>query len=331
MMLDIYFLNVGHGDCTVISFPSGRLAVIDVNNAPGLDDETEKDLASDFGVDVVMYPLMKVFNQLPAGLVNELSAFSDRLVNPSDFLSEKFENRSIWRFILTHPDMDHMTGLHRLFSGSQDNIALTCFWDTENEKTMSKSDFDKGGSKGTWEDWEEYCRLRKSLQSPKTIHNYRDDTGNYWTDDDISILSPTSELVADANRKENWNQLSYVLKIDYAGRRIILGGDADASSWADIVSAYDVDDLKADVLKASHHGRDSGYYQPAVKAISPTFTVVSVGKKPETDASNKYRHYSDKVMSTRFHGTMHMRIWYDGDIWIYDWQGNRIDDELAIS
>ncbi len=329
MALEIYFLNVGHGDCTVISFPSGRLAIIDVNNSPGLDPQTESDLAATYGVDASLYPIMKLFNELPSGLVIELSALSDRLIDPADFLKETFENRDIWRFILTHPDMDHMSGLYRLFNSSQENIGLTCFWDTENDKEMSKSDFDKGGSKGTWEDWQEYCKLRTSAQSPKVIHNYRGDTGRYWTEDKISILSPTQDLVKDANRKEDWNSLSYVLKIDYAGRRVLLGGDADANAWSDILEESEAEDIEADILKASHHGRDSGYHQPAVKAISPTFTIVSVGKKPETDASNKYRQYSDKVMSTRFHGSIRAKIWDDGEVWIFDWQNNRIDGSLA--
>ncbi len=331
MALDIYFLNVGHGDCTVVSFPSGRLAIIDVNNSPGLDDQAEQELAKAHGVDVSLYEVLKLFNKLPSSFVKELDAFSDRLVDPADFMNDKFPSSSVWRFILTHPDMDHLSGLYRLFNSSQENIDLTCFWDTENEREMSQSDFGKGASKGTWEDWQEYCRLRTSAQSPKVIHNYRGDIGRYWTDDEISILAPTSELVEAANNNGKWNSLSYVLSIEYAGRRIILGGDADDSVWDDIVSTYDSSDLKADVLKASHHGRDSGYHQPAVKAISPIFTVVSVGKKPETDASNKYRHYSKKVMSTRFHGTIHIKIWYDGDIWVYDWQGDRIDDDLASS
>jgi competence protein ComEC len=32
-MLRIHFLNVGHGDCTIISHPSGRLTMIDINNS----------------------------------------------------------------------------------------------------------------------------------------------------------------------------------------------------------------------------------------------------------------------------------------------------------
>lgn len=34
MVLEIHFLNVGHGDCTFAKFPSGRLALIDSRDRP---------------------------------------------------------------------------------------------------------------------------------------------------------------------------------------------------------------------------------------------------------------------------------------------------------
>lgn len=45
-MLKIHFLNVGHGDCTLLEFPSGRTTLIDINNSKVVDEETEKELAS---------------------------------------------------------------------------------------------------------------------------------------------------------------------------------------------------------------------------------------------------------------------------------------------
>ena len=38
--------------------------------------------------------------------------------------------------------------------------------------------------------------------------------------------------------------------------------------------------------------------------MNPKFTIVSVGKKPETDASDKYRKYSENVWSTRWKGNV---------------------------
>jgi hypothetical protein len=43
-MLRIHFLNVGHGDCTIISHPSGRLTMIDINNSQKYDGESFQEL-----------------------------------------------------------------------------------------------------------------------------------------------------------------------------------------------------------------------------------------------------------------------------------------------
>ena len=50
----------------------------------------------------------------------------------------------------------------------------------------------------------------------------------------------------------------------------------------------------------------------SVSLMCPQYTIVSVGKKPETDASNKYRQYSDNVWSTRWRGNITLTINDDG-------------------
>lgn len=39
----IHFLNVGHGDCTIVEFPE-HLTMVDVNASRALDDETRTEL-----------------------------------------------------------------------------------------------------------------------------------------------------------------------------------------------------------------------------------------------------------------------------------------------
>jgi hypothetical protein len=65
--------------------------------------------------------------------------------------------------------------------------------------------------------------------------------------------------------------------VHYAGRSVLLGGDATADeSWPAMCAAGIVGHV--DVLKASHHGRKSGYYGPAVKAMAPWLTITSVAE-----------------------------------------------------
>jgi competence protein ComEC len=124
-------------------------------------------------------------------------------------------------------------------------------------------------------------------------------------------LAPTADLVRDFDEDCESNELSYVLQYRIANRTIIFGGDAEQAAWESIHNYYGAK-LKCDVLKASHHGRDSGYYQPAVKDMSPRVVIVSVGKKPATDGSGKYAQYCHQVASTRWHGDITLEIDSDG-------------------
>jgi competence protein ComEC len=39
-MLRVHFLNVGHGECTIIEHPSGRLTMVDINNSQDYDQDS---------------------------------------------------------------------------------------------------------------------------------------------------------------------------------------------------------------------------------------------------------------------------------------------------
>jgi competence protein ComEC len=110
-----------------------------------------------------------------------------------------------------------------------------------------------------------------------------------------------------------------VLRVHHGGKSVLLPGDAEQLAWDNMVNFYGTR-MKSDVLKAAHHGRDTGYHQKALNLISPTLTIVSVGLKPDTDASNKYRQQTGKrVPSTRYHGNIEVRIEDNGAInWFVD-------------
>jgi competence protein ComEC len=82
--------------------------------------------------------------------------------------------------------------------------------------------------------------------------------------------------------------------------------------------------LACDILKAAHHGRDSGFHQPAAEAMNPKIVICSVGEKPDTDATDDYNRIADKVLSTRYNGTIRVKIWADGEIWVDDHNGDRL-------
>ena len=61
--------------------------------------------------------------------------------------------------------------------------------------------------------------------------------------------------------------------------------------------------LKCNVPTTSHYGGNSDFYAEAVDMMAPEYVVVSVGRKPSTDAHAKYAWHAKDVLSTRPWGT----------------------------
>jgi competence protein ComEC len=93
----------------------------------------------------------------------------------------------------------------------------------------------------------------------------------------------------------------------HAGTSALLAGDAEEEAW-NAMEAFYRDYLQSDFMRASHHGRDSGYHLDSLQRIKPRAVVVSVGRKPPTDASRKYCAQCKFVMSTRYYGNIELQI-----------------------
>src|SRR5262249_30898546 len=131
-MLRIHFLNVGHGDCTIIEHPSGRLSIIDVNNSQDYDSESfgevlaeqrEKQRAQGlanalqslgghpttgmFGALSNPFSLGGVANPAPmpnvlTDVTHAMETVKKEVTDPVAFLQKHYSGRRPWRFILTH-------------------------------------------------------------------------------------------------------------------------------------------------------------------------------------------------------------------------------------
>lgn len=321
MVMKVHFLNVGHGDCTFIELPSGRLMMIDINNSKSLPETDINALAESVGISVASF---KSIQLIGGNFRSWEDYYKSLLVDPADYYKENFDGRSIFRYIQTRPDMDHMSGLHRYFW--QDEIPLDNFWDVDHSKSLEKDDFENSGY--SHEDWLVYGLLRNGHgpngSSHKVIKNLRGQTGSYWAEDNLEVLSPTQNLIDACDEDESYNNRSYVLKVTHAGRAMILPGDAEAMAWKSILDEPGAVAITCDLLKAARHGRESGYHEDAVAAMSPEVVICSVGKKPSTDASGEYASHGATVLSTRFHGTITATIRDNGDAWVESQKSGRL-------
>jgi len=63
---------------------------------------------------------------------------------------------------------------------------------------------------------------------------------------------------------------------------IVIGGDATEEMWEALYKKWGGFNMKIHLLKASHHGRKSGYYREIVKAMNPDVTILSYASEEPT-------------------------------------------------
>ena len=303
-MLKIHFLNVGHGDCIVIqNFITARHTVIDINRTKEMDDSSLKEVNEYFpnGLSSLSFRDLALGSVVSQSIL-ESKGYSIKLTDPIEYMKENGIT-NIHRFISTHPHMDHISGIKALY----DEIGFRNIWISNHKWSPDLSKLNDSQK----EDWTFYQKLKKGqIEGVTTIKPLENDAREFIADDGFSILAPNQEILNKSS--SNANHISYVLLLEYAGRKIVFGGDAEDLTWEHAYNNNGNKIKNIDILKASHHGRDSGYHQPSVKLMNPQHTIVSVGKKPSTDASKKYNNYSN-VMSTRWKGNIVFTINPDGN------------------
>ena len=254
-MATIHFLNVKEGDCSVIEHNLGRVTVIDVCNAKAPSTDESR----------YMMSMAKAATRVPGNFQQKKHP-----VNPVAYLQEH-KIAGIFRYIQTHPDMDHMDGIKVLFS----QFGPVNFWDTENQKEMAADSW--ATSPYDRSDWDFYKNLRDTDPDtdPKRLTLLAGARGRYYNKkggDGLRILAPTQELVDDANKSGDYNDCSYVLLYRTNGHRIIFGGDSHDDTWEHILDTYEESVTDIDLLIAPHHGRDSGRSYDFLDVLKPSLT-----------------------------------------------------------
>ena len=145
-MAKIHFLNVDEGDCSIIQHDNGKVTMIDICCGNIIEQQ----------------PSIVAFCNESANSVKGNFNMKAYPTNPVEYI-KRWHMSSIFRYIQTHPDMDHMDGLKNL----SNTISIMNFWDTANTKVQR---FDEHGNCGRYkkEDWDCYQRLRNSVDNPKS-------------------------------------------------------------------------------------------------------------------------------------------------------------------
>jgi len=230
-MLRIHFLNVGHGDCCIIEFvDNSRVAMIDINRTSEMDENSAKEIYESFSTSLAAKLILASESKITSSML-ESAGYDIKLQDPIEYLHEKGIN-NIFRFISTHPHMDHLSGLHALHK----KIGFTNVWVVKNKYEQDMDEL----SESQKEDWNLYKKFRDSNGEIEGVTVVRPEEGSeaqYYKEDGIQILAPNDQLKDGSDN--NANKISYVLLIKHRGRKILLSGDAEEETWKYLVENYE--------------------------------------------------------------------------------------------
>jgi metal-dependent hydrolase (beta-lactamase superfamily II) len=235
--------------------------------------------------------------------------------------------KSIFRYVCSHPHSDHIRGLNKLFNDAQ--ITILNFWDLEH--SFVPEDF--GGHETHEQDWKTYkAKGNPETKPPITIITYREGPPrDFWHDgeDRITVLAPSQKLIHEAHYTEDEkkkspveiDEMSYALLIRINQTKVLFAGDGKERTWNEVFENCGKDIKDIHILKAGHHGQESGFHEDAVKIMVPKYIVISNSKEKDKDhgASDKYKKAAPEttILKTWEKGTIIAECGWKGETKFY--------------
>lgn len=177
-----------------------------------------------------------------------------------------FFDRSLDLVVLTHPHEDHVNGLVAVLKHYRvDNVLLTGV----NNRSGAYNEF-----------LDELIEGKINFYIADHLEDFH--FGEVFLD----VLFPFEQLILEDF--DNLNNSSIVMKLEYKDVQILLTGDAE-KEVEDFLLEQHVN-LKADVLKAGHHGSKTSSSLKFLAKVRPKTVVIQVGK------GNSYGHPSDLTL-----------------------------------
>ncbi len=260
--LRLHFINVNHGDATIIEFPdygsppAAHFAVVDF----GAKLAEDRALPREY---------MKALLELRKG--ND-----DRLNYVIDFVC------------VTHPHDDHYGGLNRFmnyFADPNNENKIRSFWDCGFRTTATN-----------------YNRVLSRIRSNDNLTFIRVAAGSEFEFGEVrvTVLAPSVDLRNRFDTFGiGMNDSSIILKIKYRNSYIILAGDAEFASWGKTTEEFPrksgirfsddalglsergerAEQLGCNLLRMSHHGSKHGTSLEYLERLRPRNVVITAGSK----------------------------------------------------
>ncbi len=179
-----------------------------------------------------------------------------------------FWDRSLDLVVLTHPDADHLSGLIPVL----ERYRVAAVVDAVAPDLPDA--FAPGAA--AW------LAAASAAGAPRqrVLQGGRLDAGAVV----LTVLNP----IQGSAGVDGGNNASLVLRLDYGATSLLLAGDAEAEAEQAMLAGPWP--LRADVLKVSHHGSNTGTTSGFLAAVQPRLAVISVG------AENRFGHPTPELL-----------------------------------
>ena len=251
--LNVYFLDIGQGDCSIIVFPDNKTMIIDSGNQYNAQKQKIKEFTDFLNIETFDYLLLT-------------HADADH-VGSMDHVFENYEVKHVFR----------------------PNVLSTYSRANELNEEINRGFTSAEG--GTPSSSASYFKFLLGLQNEEgctdEIFNKDSDfSGTYATDDGeyeyvFDFLTPVAEV--DDIKYKNANDYSPIVSLSYNGTVIVFTGDAESVMEKEFLDHYSIYP-DADLLKVGHHGSDTSSGQNFLNAVKPEYAVIQCG------TGNSYKH-----------------------------------------
>lgn len=242
-------------------------------------------------------------------------------IDVAALLKDLLGEEKLYAFVNTHPHDDHLNGVSEVAKA----VSIERVWHTG---------FDPGKKSGDHykelQELIEDVKKRNGAESIFLLEGSR--SSRQLLDAEVYVLAPAEHVSRDIDEQDadrryaRIHEQCGVLRFGKGESWILVTGDADLDAFKNHITDYHKERLPSFVLDASHHGsrsffmaaKDGDPYLDALKAINPTYVVMSAPTSkesphdhPHEDAVKLYVDYVGKEAHVLLTGKERETFFFD--------------------
>ena len=285
--LEVYFIDVGQGDATLIKFPDGKNMLIDGGRSGAAVEKTLAEYLTD----------------------------------------ERGKPLTIDYCVATHSDEDHIGSLAYVYKNRKVACSFRPYIKSDKVSLAEGFNVGKTLADSLVPAYDEYLAAANNENTYYEFFDDESDFSNAASCNgqtysySVDFVLPYAPKHTDFKQFDDANDFSAVIAVTYGKTKMLFCGDIGAERERDLVKAYKDSPLFLDctVLKVSHHGSANSTCSEFLGAVKPEYAVISCG------LGNEYGHPSKSVLErlqaacstvcrTDLQGTVGFSVSYDGEI-----------------